>query len=605
MAEYYPIVRVVNYSSDGVQELSDIEDEKQRKLLITYPTVYVIGNRGAHDQQSMYVGETNDIIRRTIQHLDVDPDNHEEWKKFNAGHDGKMVVIGHEHFNKSMTLDIENQLMLYLSGNERTYRLINGRTNPQGGYYPKAEKQKIFSRIWRKLHQLNPDTFPVERVILDSALFKASPFHELTKQQRDAREQIIAKIQLALQENKRGQLIVVNGEAGSGKTVLLSSLFYSMMTTIQSNGDLVDQVSKEQQLNAKLMVNHDQQVLVYQQVMSKLGLYTKNGDQVNKPTHFINTTPTDGKPIDVALIDEAHLLYTQGKQSYQGDNQLADMLEKSRVVVAIVDPHQVLATNEYRTQEDFQRLMQQAKQQGNLITLTHQLRMDADRDTLNWLDGFIFGHRVSQLPQGDAKGYDLRIFDSPSAMQHAIQLKAQDETNGLSRMLATFDWPYVDKKYPDGDPSKMWMVSEGKWSMPWNLQIPVENKHQKRQNKKLAWAEQPQTIDEIGSTFTVQGLDLNYAGVVLGPSVGFEDGRVVIRPENSANKKATQKRSLGKDKLSVADELLQNEVNVLLTRGVHGLYIYAVDHALRQALLTAQSHNELRVAEDRGDYKAD
>ncbi len=33
--------------------------------------------------------------------------------------------------------------------------------------------------------------------------------------------------------------------------------------------------------------------------------------------------------------------------------------------------------------------------------------------------------------------------------------------------------------------------------------------------------------------------------------------------------------------------LLKNELNVLLTRGVNGLYIYAVDEQLREALKKA------------------
>ena len=46
---------------------------------------------------------------------------------------------------------------------------------------------------------------------------------------------------------------------------------------------------------------------------------------------------------------------------------------------------------------------------------------------------------------------------------------------------------------------------------------------EKRALKGLAWAEQPQTINEVGSTFTIQGFDLNYAGVILGPSVKYRN----------------------------------------------------------------------------------
>ena len=67
---------------------------------------------------------------------------------------------------------------------------------------------------------------------------------------------------------------------------------------------------------------------------------------------------------------------------------------------------------------------------------------------------------------------------------------------------------------------------------------------QKRYNKNLAWAEQKQTIGEVGSTFTIQGFDLNYAGVILGPSVKYKDGRIVFDPDSSCNTKAVRKRTL-------------------------------------------------------------
>lgn len=51
--------------------------------------------------------------------------------------------------------------------------------------------------------------------------------------------------------------------------------------------------------------------------------------------------------------------------------------------------------------------------------------------------------------------------------------------------------------------------------MPWNKQIKTDRKAQKR-NKKLSWAEQEHTIHEVGSTYTMQGFDLNYVGVILG-----------------------------------------------------------------------------------------
>src|SRR5699024_2415097 len=146
------------------------------------------------------------------------------------------------------------------------------------------------------------------------------------------------------------------------------------------------------------------------------------------------------------------------------------------------------------------------------------------------------------------------------------------------------EWPYVDKRKPEGE--DYWRLKVGKWSLQWNLQLKPIGK--KRAHKQPSWAEQEQTINEVGSTFTIQGFDLNYAAVIIGPSVKYRNGKLVFDREASHNKKATQRRTLKQGKEYLADTLLKNELNVLLTRGVNGLYLYAVDPQLQEVLLQAQ-----------------
>lgn len=77
---------------------------------------------------------------------------------------------------------------------------------------------------------------------------------------------------------------------------------------------------------------------------------------------------------------------------------------------------------------------------------------------------------------------------------------------------------------------------------PWNRELESElTRKEKRAIKGLAWAEQPQTINEVGSTFTIQGFDLNYAGVILGPSVKYRNGKVIFVLRKADNEKAIQK----------------------------------------------------------------
>ena len=166
-------------------------------------------------------------------------------------------------------------------------------------------------------------------------------------------------------------------------------------------------------------------------------------------------------------------------------------------------------------------------------------------------------------------------------LQKAIKLKNKDQKLGISRLVATYDWPYVEEKKKQARPK--WFVEIGDWKAPWNQQIKPEKK-----DAKLSWIEQPQTIDEVGSTFTVQGFDLNYAGVIIGPSVKYRDGKIMFDISASKNKGAVQNRKLENGEMkNFGEDLLKNELNVLLTRGVNGLYIYAVDEELQAALKKA------------------
>ncbi|WP_334331620.1 DUF2075 domain-containing protein [Companilactobacillus sp. HBUAS59544] len=573
-----PLVEEINYDSNSLSNFENTlvssNNKKEDEILFRYPTIYIVNNKKHKDSFNVYVGETNDIKRRTNEHLQIDTKTDQFWQNIKDSPDSKMFLIGHEHFNKSLTLDIENRLMHYMSGVDAVTSISNKRTNQQDKYYTSNELDSIFEKIWSELRKKKSELFPPINIIKDSAVFKSSPFQKLTLEQFQAKDQIIAKIEENLNRDKSGQLILVTGEAGTGKTVLLSNLFYELYKLSESNSNNVILRGKTE----TLLVNHDQQLKVYEEIASKLNMSdSKHHDLVQKPTTFINHHEINEKKVDVILVDEAHLLWTQGKQSYQGKNQLKDLLKRARVVVAVFDPHQILRTSEYRSHQDIQKMKLDALKENNLVELQNQMRIHGNQSTLQWIRTLIDKSKIEKIPKDDS--FDLKIFKTPTEMYKAIKLKSQDEKNGISRLLATFDWKYINaKKDTDG---KDWMVKIGDFELPWNLQIRAKNS----KVKKLPWAEQEQTINEIGSTFTIQGFDLNYAGVIIGPSVKFRNGKIVFDKTASMNKNATKKRD---GKIDNSSEFLKNELNVLLTRGVNGLYIYAVDNELQKELLKAQ-----------------
>lgn len=574
-----PIIRKIADNQKALDYFESVclptETGKAQEVLASFPTVYIHNWKDTGDYE-VYIGESNNVFARTRQHYDKGNGDNKSWQREMLNKSASLYIIGHEHFNKSMTLDIENRLMHYLLSVPIVRRVHNLRGNPQNKYYPIEELDIIFSKIWRELRRDNIELFPKESSIRDSAIFKASPLHKLTNDQIEARDMIIDRVKNALQSNQSGQIIFIEGEAGTGKTVLNSSTFYEIFCLAEEHG--------KQDIRCNMIVNHEEQVTVYGQIASKLGLTDKYGEVVYRPTRFINTHSKEN-PIDVAFIDEAHLLWTQGKQSYRGVNQLQDILDRSKVTVVMFDENQILTTEQIWEAELLENYREQARKTGNYLTLKNQMRMRADQETLEWIDSFTKEGKIQKIPKSSIN-YEIRVFDSPEELDRAIQRKADSVQTSLSRIIATYDWEYNSDSKQADRMKEYWEVIIDNWHKPWNRQLEqkLSNK-EKRAIKKLSWAEQPQTIGEVGSTFTIQGFDLNYAGVILGPSVKYRGGHIIFDPQASCNTKAVRNRTLSNGmKKKYGETLLKHEVRVLMTRGVNGLYIYACDEGLRNAL---------------------
>jgi DUF2075 family protein len=150
------------------------------------------------------------------------------------------------------------------------------------------------------------------------------------------------------------------------------------------------------------------------------------------------------------------------------------------------------------------------------------------------------------------------------------ELDKREAEHGLSRLIAGFAWPWlsrVSSQTPD--------IQIGDTRLFWN-------------RTATDWINSKTSAQEVGSIHTVQGYDLNYAGVIIGPDLRFdeENQRLVFDRKNYFDVKGKENNpTLG---IKYTDEdLLGYVVNiykVLLTRGIKGTYIYAYDEALRKHL---------------------
>ena len=582
-----PIVKEVDDSIEDLLSLRDGLSREDSTVLFVSPTVYIHNWKHNEYLYDAYVGEANDVLSRTQQHFQNDEGWHRDFKKCHE--EKKLFVIGHPHFNKSLTLDVENRLIQYMSCMNSIHRLRNGRGNPQRKYYPCEEFEEIFSLIWGKLHEANDKLFASEQVIRDSALFKCSPLHHLSEEQLDAKREILAIINKASKRKKTGNLVFVEGEAGTGKSVLMSSLFYDLVAP-RWNDSEKEQLSKEdfkQKLyKCRFIINHNEQLANFNSIFRRLGLSDKD-DVVTKAFAFIHKKEV----VDVAFVDEAHLLCTQGNQGYSGEDQLEDIMKLAKTTVIIFDENQILTREQYIENATLIKRRNKAAEKGLYYQLKTQFRIQASENTKKWIDEFT--KKKELLPIPSDKTYDLKIFEDVGDLYEAIKAKAGSEGGRLSRILASYDWAYnntANRQKQDYE------VQIDAWHLPWNYEISRKfTKDEKKKLRDLAWAEQPHTIGEVGSTFTIQGFDLTYAGVILGPSISWDkvNKKIVIKGHESKNGKVTSRRTLKNgDSVDVSDYLVQHELRVLMTRGVKGMYIYAVDENLRKELLRLQRQKD-------------
>ncbi|MFJ8090727.1 DUF2075 domain-containing protein [Lysinibacillus sp. NPDC095746] len=521
-----------------------------KESYLNYPVIYLLKN-----QKEAYIGETVAFKNRMRAHLKTN-----ERQRLDEMH-----LIHHEEFNRSATFHLETKLINYFLGDQK-YKLQNKSqtvNNISHNYYNKKFYDRdIFKEIWQRLVDqglVNNE----QHVIENRDVFKLSPFKELSVEQLELKEKVIeiCEQNISRSEEDKSFLFLIQGEAGAGKSVVLSSIF----NTIQElSTDITSQLYDSKNY---LVVNHDEMLKTYKSMASKLKfLKAKNFD---RPTPLINRLKKSGEKADIILVDEGHLLLTRSDtyNNFTDNNQLEELMKLAKIVVVVYDESQVLKLKSFWKEATLDALMQQSDYEK--YELKNQFRMRANEEVIEWIDHFK-NKKISPIPND--KEFELKIFDSLQTMHDAIIEKNNDY--GLSRVVSTFD--YLHKK--DGG---IYYISEdkGNYKIPWNIT-----------DGKYTWAEKDSTIKEAGSIYTIQGFDLNYVGVILGPSITYDKQSdcLVIIPENYKDIGAFAGIEGIENVKQAKEKIILNSMNVLMKRGIEGLYIYASDEALRKRLLELQ-----------------
>lgn len=509
-------------------------DIKSYRFGRNWPVVYLI-----KDEKEIYIGQTVNAYYRSKQHFE-----NPERRKLKDIH-----IITDEEFNISAALDIESQLIQYISADGR-YILQNGNSGlTNHNYYDRKKYKAKFEITWNNLREQGITRNTLED-LKNSDLFKYSPYKSLTEDQFFVAKNIFSDI-----KNNISNTIIVNGKPGTGKTILATYLF-----------KYLKEQEETKNLEIGLVVPMSGLRKTISKVFSKIkGLKSK---MVIGPNDVIKTH------YDILIVDESHRLQRRrnimGFGSYDNVNknlgldvegtQLDWIMKSSKHQIFFYDENQSIKPSDVRS-EDFKN------KQPKYYQLNTQMRVEAGEEYIRFIED-IFDLKIPR--QTNFSNYDFKIFENIEEMVEEIKLK--DKKHKLSRVVAGYAWPWHTK--PKGKSEQNYDIEIDGFKLVWN-------------STAQDWVNSPNAINEVGCIHTVQGYDLNYVGVIIGPEFYYD----VLKNKFSVDKKKYFDIN-GRNGITDPNELERYIINIyktLLTRGISGTYIYIVDGNLRNYFKTILS----------------
>lgn len=268
-----------------------------------WPVVYII-----YGDEEAYVGESCNASRRMADH------------RRNPERDAlkKVLVMTDGTFNKSAILDIEQHLIRYCGADRRfVLQNVNLGQSYRHNYYQRELYLNKIPEIWKELLKRRMASNDLD-TIRNKDLFRYSPYTTLTPDQAEASREITENVLRALQSGGRGAT-VVDGSAGTGKTVLATSLMFKLVNADRENVDNAESVEGFTDEQATL---HELRGLArsrglrvgivfpmksIRNTIRKVYRETKNGlsaSLVLSPADVVNSE----EDFDVLLVDESHRL---------------------------------------------------------------------------------------------------------------------------------------------------------------------------------------------------------------------------------------------------------------------------------------------------------
>lgn len=387
----------------------------------------------------------------------------------------------------------------------------------------------------------------------------------LIEDQLVARNMILDKIRPILKKNGEFQksVIIVKGGPGTGKTVIalhvlaeLSGHQLSVQYATKSK-PLLEGVRYQIRPNARIL---------FQNVTSYI------------------PASADENSVDVLLVDEAHRIQKSANNQYtRAENrtnlpQVDTIIRAAKITVFFIDDRQAIRGAEIGSAK---LIREAAKRWGAKVEeceLTSQFRCNGSDNYMDWLEQVLYNKPITSSFKPE--DFDLKFFSDLQIMYDAL-VEQNNKSGQTARLMAGFCWPW-SKDVVNGDLVKD--VRIGNFAMPWETSdgVPYQ-KLTKKYPKWFEWAYKPLGIEQVGCIYTAQGFEFDYAGVIIGGDLKYDPASKQIITDKDACKDPMLRQSRQEATMTF-DDYVRNIYRVLMSRGMKGCYVYAVDDNLSNYL---------------------
>ena len=354
---------------------------------------------------------------------------------------------------------------------------------------------------------------------------------------------------------KEKNIMIVKGGPGTGKSVLAINLLVEF---------------NRRNMTCFYITKNANPRMVYSTMLK--GDYTQK--EINHLFQYSGKfVDAQSNELDCILADEAHRLTakTQRGRIIVGENQVKEIINAARFSIFFLDEDQMVTTKDIGTRDEIIKYANELNAGIYEYELDSQFRCNGSDGYVAWLNNIL---EIKETANFDIDGFDyeFKVVDTPNELRDIIEEK--NKINNKSRVVAGFCWegPKEGRNNPDYNDI---VIPEHNFEMSWNLgdgELFVLGKD---------------TVKQAGCIHTVQGLEFDYVGVIIGDDMRYENGHIVI----DASKRAKTDISLhGLNKLNqeerkkIEDRIIKNTYRTLMTRGMKGCYVYCMDKKLQEYL---------------------